>query len=155
MTVAAENYIYATGDIKYGDSDKDMLGLIGNNAVWVYNPMTSGAAMVSGYTTLDRRIDAAILSVAHTFTVQNYTIGPSKTSPTYGRGILTVNGSIAQKFRGPVATAGGTGYSKNYVYDSRFRYAAPPKFLSPVTTTYGINVWVEVNPAFNEDGTYK
>lgn len=155
MTIAADNYIYVTGDIKYGNPDTDILGLIGNNAVWVYNPMTSSNNMVAGYTSLDRRIDAAILSVAHTFIVQNYANGPSRTSPSYGRGTLTVNGSIAQKYRGPVATTGGTGYSKNYTYDTRFRYAAPPRFLSPVTTTYGINVWVEVNPVFNANGSYK
>jgi len=148
VTVASENYVYVTGDIKYKDADTDMLGLIGNNAVWVYNPMDSSNTSISGYTTKDRRIDAAILSVAHTFTVQNYGVGSS-------RGTLTVNGAISQKFRGPVATTGGTGYSKNYVYDTRYRYTAPPKFLSPVTTTYGINVWVEVSPVFKGSGAYR
>ncbi|UZN05162.1 hypothetical protein [Cellulomonas sp. S1-8] len=184
MTIASENYIYVTGDIRYRDPAEDMLGLVGNNAVWVYNPMrpadtqtnrttsqkntleTAGyvCTMTSGgwdprYTCRlgaemtaggDRRIDAAMLSVAHTFMVQNYNKGSA-------RGTLTVNGAIGQKYRGPVGTGSGatmsTGYGKDYNYDERFRYTAPPKFLSPVTTTYGVSVWIEVEPAFRPDGS--
>lgn len=207
MTIASENYIYVTGDIVYANSDDDMLGLVGQNAVFVHNPQgqsaersttehlvetrhgltssqknelerlgwtctlqswlpwrykcdlyeTTTAWIFSGTnvnldTDYDRRIDAAILSVAHTFMVQHY-------DKFRDRGTLTVNGAIAQKFRGPVGTGSGgsvsTGYAKNYQYDERFRYSGPPKFLSPVTTTYGINVWVEVGPVFNADGTYR
>jgi hypothetical protein len=79
--------------------------------------------------------------------VQNYNVGSS-------RGTLTILGSVAQKFRGAVGTTGGTGYTKNYIYDARFRYTAPPKFLSPVTTTYGVNVWVEISPIFKSNGCY-
>ncbi|MET1019146.1 MAG: hypothetical protein ABWX62_04100, partial [Microterricola sp.] len=145
LTVAAENYVYVTGDIKYVDSQDDMLGLVGNGAVYVWNPIDS-----SNNTLLSnsgRRIDAAILSVAHSFQVQN---------PGYGgsRGVLNVNGAIAQKFRGLVI-GNGNGYTKNYVYDPRFKYTAPPKFLSPVTTTYGVNVWVETAPALNVNGSYR
>ena len=100
----------------------------------------------------DRRIDAAILSVAHTFMVQNYNRGDP-------RGTLTVNGAIAQKFRGTVGTGSGatvsTGYLKDYKYDKRFSYVAPPKFLSPTSTTYGVNVWVEIAPVFGADGAYR
>ncbi len=93
VTVAAENFVYATGDIKYEDDSRDMLGLVGNNAVLVWNPMnTSNDNML---TDSSRRIDAAILSVAHTFQVQNYDRGGN-------RGTLTINGAIAQKFRGIV-----------------------------------------------------
>jgi hypothetical protein len=146
VTLAAENYVYVVGDIDYKDPLTDVLGLVGNNAVWVWNPVKSGGDSLLGNN--GRRIDAAILSVAHTFQVQNYDKGGS-------RGVLTINGAIAQKFRGPVGTAGspGTGYDKNYVYDPRFRYIAPPKFLSPVSTSYGVSVLVEVSDAFNADGS--
>ncbi|MCC2308409.1 hypothetical protein [Cellulomonas chengniuliangii] len=144
VTVAAENYIYVTDDVKYGDSSRDILGLIGNNAVWVWNPVKNSTKLLSGS---NRRIDAAILSVAHTFQVQNYDTGGD-------RGTLTVNGAIAQKFRG-IVRSGSHGYKKDYNYDNRFRYTAPPKFLSPVTTTYGVNVWVEVSPVMDSDGTYR
>ncbi|MBH0053267.1 hypothetical protein I6E74_03675 [Salinibacterium sp. SWN139] len=141
-TLSAEHYVYVTDDITYNSVDDDVLGLVGNDAVWVWNPVTS-----SNNTLLSdnhRRIDAAILSVGHTFAVQNPGAGS-------GRGTLTVNGAIAQKFRGIVRQGNG-GYTKNYVYDTRLRFTAPPKFLSPVTTTYGVNVWIEVSPAFASTG---
>jgi Tfp pilus assembly protein PilX len=147
-TLSAENYIYVTGDLKYADKADDMLGLIGQNAVWVYNPMRiqngKYTALKSGN---DRTVHAAILSVQHTFMVQNY-------NRAGNRGTLTVFGAIAQRFRGPVATGSSvdTGYGKAYTYDERFQNTAPPKFLSPVTTTYGITVWVEVAPAFDGAG---
>jgi len=147
VTMAAENYVYVTGDITYRNADDDMLGLIGQNAVWVHNPIRSNGSFL---TAKNRTISAAILSVQHTFLVQNHTRGSDN------RGTLTVMGAIAQKFRGPVGVSNGTGFlTKNYLYDTRFRYTAPPKFLSPVTTTYGVNVWVETAPPFNIDGTYR
>lgn len=141
-TVYAENYVYVTGDLKYTDANSDILGLVGNNAVFVYNPMNSSNAKL--LTDTNREIDAAILSVAHTFQVQNYDVGGS-------RGTLTVMGAIAQKFRG-IVRSGTNGYTKNYVYDPRFRYVAPPKFLSPVSTSYGVSVLVEVKTAFTVTG---
>lgn len=155
VTVAAENYVYVTGNVTYANEERDMLGIVGNNAVWVYNPMrvtTSGGwwptTTYTPLTSAHRTIEAAILSVSHTFAVQNYNVGGA-------RGVLKVTGAIAQKFRGPVGNTGPNGYDKDYEYDGRFRFTAPPKFLSPVTTTYGVNVWVEVSPAFHADGTYR
>lgn len=143
-TLSAEHFIYVTGDIRYRDSEDDVLGLVGNDAIWVWNPATSSSssatALLGDY---NRRIDAAMLSVQHTFAVQNPRAGN-------GRGTLTVNGAIAQKFRGIVSYGGG--YVKDYNYDQRLKYTAPPKFLSPVTTTYGVNVWIEVKPAFDSTG---
>jgi hypothetical protein len=94
----------------------------------------------------DRTIEAAILSVQHTFIVQNYDLGARM-------GTLTVTGAIAQKFRGPVALGSSSGYAKSYAYDSRLKYMAPPKFLSPVSTTYGVSEIVEVKTAFKPDGS--
>ncbi|MBO1740301.1 hypothetical protein [Leifsonia sp. TF02-11] len=141
-TVYADNYIYVTGNLTYNDANSDILGLVGNNAIFVYNPMNSSNQKLLSDT--DREIDAAILSVAHTFQVQNYSVGGN-------RGTLTVKGAIAQKFRGIVRN-GSNGYIKNYVYDPRFRYLAPPKFLSPVSTSYGVSVVVEVKTAFTVAG---
>ncbi|WP_245723504.1 hypothetical protein [Paramicrobacterium humi] len=158
MTIASENYLYVTGDIKYKDAGSDILGLVGNTAVFVWNPYTCTSWNTDwrgnrttcrsyGFTMAkNRTISAAILSVAHSFTVQNYDVGSS-------RGTLTVKGAIAQKFRGPVATTGNTGYDKDYNYDDRLRYTAPPKFLSPVSTTYGISKVGSVGSAFNADGS--
>jgi hypothetical protein len=150
MTMAADNYIYVTGDITYANPLTDMLGLVGNNAVWVWNPVNStGTPLLAN----NREIDAAILSLNHTFQVQNYSSGSSP------RGTLTVFGAIAQKFRGTVGqSTNGTsitqGYSKAYNYDKRLQYQAPPKFLSPVAATYGVSQLVEVETPFTASGAY-
>ncbi|MFF1878187.1 hypothetical protein [Leifsonia sp. NPDC058230] len=145
ITVAASHYVYVTGDLVREDPQDDILGLVGTGAVWVWNPVdSSGKSLLNNN---GRKIEAAILSVAHAFQVQNYTTGGY-------RGQLQVTGAIAQKFRGTVGTGNGTtGYTKQYVYDPRLRNIAPPKFLSPVSTTYGVNVLVEVKTAFSPDGT--
>ena len=162
MTVAADNFVYVTGDLTYKDSATDVLGLVGNNAVFVYNPVRITGFSGSGNTTwpsstsrapnafssfigtADRKIDAAILSVAHTFQVQNYTYG--------ARGDLVIYGALAQKFRGTVGTAAGMGYTKLYEYDTRFRNIAPPKFLTPTSTTYGVTQVATTAAAFKATG---
>lgn len=144
VTIATENYVYVTGDLVYADKQRDLLGLVGNNAVWVWNPVNGANKLLNDS---NRSINAAILSVSHTFLVQNFNNGGE-------RGTLTVYGAIAQKFRG-VVHSGNNGYIKAYNYDERFRYTAPPKFLSPVTTTYGVNVWVETSAAMNANGAYR
>lgn len=146
VTLAAENYVYVTGDTTYTDTSEDLLGLIGQNGVFVWNPVSSsGSSLLSGS---GREIDAAILSVAHTFQVQNYSTG------SY-RGDLTVFGAISQKFRGVVYNSGygnAHGYTKKYSYDTKLTYTAPPKYLTPTTTTYGVTTWAEVHPAFTSTG---
>ncbi|MEO7897347.1 MAG: hypothetical protein ABIR65_08635 [Pseudolysinimonas sp.] len=163
MTVAADNFVYVTGDLTYKDKAVDVLGLVGNNAVFVYNPVRITGFSGSGTftwpntstsrapnawtalgTTLDRKIDAAILSVGHTFQVQNYLYGD--------RGNLVIYGALAQKFRGTVGTAAGMGYTKLYEYDTRFRNIAPPKFLTPTSTTYGVTQIATVPAAFLATG---
>ncbi|MEB0287005.1 hypothetical protein QN345_05900 [Cryobacterium sp. 10I1] len=158
VTVATDNFIYVTGNLTYVDPAFDVLGLVAQNAVWVWNPMdcpaSGGRSACTEVTTAnggaplgDREIDAAILSINHTFQVQNYDTGGS-------HGTLTVLGAIAQKFRGTVGTGTGTtGFLKNYKYDSRLHGAAPPKFLAPTSTTYGVTQYVDVATAFAADGT--
>lgn len=178
-TLAAYNYIYVTGDITYADPANDILGLVGQNAVWVWNPITSTTTTTGsgsnkrttityayGVPGQNRTIDAAILSVAHTFFVQNYSsavpTAPSGTTNVTtalgSRGTLTVLGAIAQKYRGTVATSNSdgtvaTGYAKSYQYDARYRFTAPPKFLTPVSTTYGVTQYAGVKAAYKVDGS--
>lgn len=161
VTVAASNFIYVTGDLQYADSAVDVLGLVGQNAVWVWNPMKSCSGtfnLVAG----DRRsctamppadldrpsvrtIQAAILSSGHTFQVQNFDTGAA-------RGTLEILGAIAQTYRGTVSW-GSTGYIKDYDYDDRLVNIAPPKFLAPTSTTYGVTKFVDVARGFKADGT--
>jgi hypothetical protein len=62
-------------------------------------------------------------------------------------GTITINGVIAQKWRGPVGTSGGTGYLKNYSYDTRLQYASPPYVQDITETPYRVSQWAEIqNP---------
>jgi hypothetical protein len=148
-TVAAENYVYITDDLRYADPQDDVLGVVGQNAVMVWNPVKPDNSLL--YTAANRTVHAAIVSVAHTFTVQNYQRSPS-------RGTLTVLGAIAQRFRGPVATTSSStgavlsGYAKNYLYDTRLKNAAPPKFITPVSTTFEVTQVAGAPSAFDEAG---
>ncbi|QUW19664.1 hypothetical protein [Agrococcus sp. Marseille-Q4369] len=149
VTLAAENYAYVVGDLRYGDPDRDLLGLIGNT-VWVHNPAYS-CTRVSGrdrcsIDSPDRHIDGAIMAL-RSFTVQNFTKGGDM------NGLLNVRGSIVQRYRGAVAQY--SGYIKRYVYDDRLLYRSPPHFLSPMNSNYGVSTWFEVDPAVNADGSWR
>jgi hypothetical protein len=156
LTIATENDIVIDGDVRRsGDS---MLGLIANQFIRVANPSTAATAdhdpppagksqqdwCDNAAGTADRTIEAAILSLQHSFTVDNYYCG-------HPIGTLTVKGVIAQKFRGPVGTGGAsgavTGYIKNYQYDDRLAYRSPPNFLDPVQSAWRIARYTEQAPA--------
>lgn len=118
LTVASAHDVIVVGNVEYdgGLASRNVLGLVGQNNVAVYHPYDDGTRLVNV------RIDSAIASVQNSFTVQNYDRGSSL-------GSLTVNGVIVQKFRGPVGTSGGSGYDKDYNYDTRLTALPPPSFL--------------------------
>ena len=64
---------------------------------------------------------------------------------------LTVNGAIAQKFRGPVGTSSNgdpqSGFIKSYTYDDRLRFRSPPKFIDPVAAGWQVQLYTEQVPA--------
>jgi hypothetical protein len=132
LTIAAENDIIVTGDLR--STDNAQLGLIANQFVRVYHPVTdrSGSTCTNAAgTPTDVHIDAAILALNHSFIVDNYGCGASL-------GTLSVFGAIGQRFRGPVGTTANTGYIKNYNYDDRFRYTSPPFFLDPIASAWRV-----------------
>jgi hypothetical protein len=135
-----------TGVRRVSGSDA-MLGLIGDDHVRVFHGDNSScpADLPAGTSSKQNiRIDAAILALNYSFIVDNFSCGPP-------RGQLTVNGVIAQKFRGPVGTGGAagnaTGYIKNYSYDDRLVYRSPPYFLDPVQSAWQIVRYNEQVPA--------
>jgi len=144
LTIAAESDVVIQDSItKTNDS---VLGLIANQFVRVAHPVTGFTSSVNSSgnastsctnvnSNASRTIDAAILALNHSFTVDNYFCG----SPL---GTLTVNGVIAQQFRGPVGTGSGggiaTGYIKNYIYDNRLSLRQPPYFLDPVQASWRV-----------------
>ncbi len=140
LTIGAQNDIVIDGDVTHSGANT-LLGLVADNFVRVYHPVNGttdpnscNASNASG-AMRNVNVDAAILSVAHSFIADNYPCG----SPL---GNLTINGSIAQEFRGGVGqTNNGSaihGYVKNYVYDDRLRYEEPPHFLNPLQAAWSV-----------------
>jgi hypothetical protein len=143
LTIAADNDIVVTNHLDR-DSGGLLMGLIANNFVRVYHPVSDDCDTNRTGTISNLRIQAAILALNHSFIVDNWNCG----TPT---GDLSVDGAIAQKFRGPVGTGSGgsisTGYRKDYEYNDRLRYREPPYFLDPVQAAWRIARQNEQVPA--------
>ena len=146
LTIASAKDIVVNGNItRSGDR---MLGLIADNFVRVYhptlpdpnNPTDKTDCIDDPSTPRNISIEAAILALNHSFTVDSYFCG----SPL---GTLTVRGTIAQKLRGPVGRGSGatitSGYVKDYEYDDRLRLREPPHFIDPVQASWRIQRYAE------------
>ena len=144
LTIASEKDIIiqppsgsSNGDLKR--SGDVLLGLIANNFIRVSHKVsrTTSTSTTSCTNTspvmTDVTIEAAMLSLAHSFIADNHACGAQL-------GTLTITGAIAQRFRGFVGTFGSnsTGFSKSYTYDDRLRYREPPYFLEPVATAWRV-----------------
>jgi hypothetical protein len=149
VTIASEGdvIVKASDDPSSGPSGKGLrrsgdafAGLVANNWVRVYHPCVAGVNQTG--TEPNVQIDAAILSLNRSFTVDHHDCGARLDT-------LTVNGAIAQKFRGPVGQFGVTnsGYTKNYVYDNRLRFRSPPYFMDPVQSAWRTVTHTEQTPA--------
>ena len=169
LTISAENDIVVVDHLRYSSYTSttsvptDMLGLIAEQFVEVYHPIScpsdyryddgsvrtcdsevgtnlADSRIAGGGPFRDPVIHAAILSLNHSFIVQNYRNGAQL-------GTLTVFGAIGQKWRGPVALLGTTGYVKAYNYDARLAYEGPPSFIDPITQPWKVKAFAEVaNP---------
>ena len=134
-------------NIEKNDGSDAVLGLIANNFVRVGHKVNrdpcSNFNSTNEPTVTDVRIDAAIMSLLHSFTVDNYDCGRA--------GTLTVNGAIVQRFRGAVGTGSGaaiaTGFLKDYWYDDRLRFRSPPYFLNPLKSKWEVIQEQEQVPA--------
>lgn len=174
VTVATSNSVTVTGDLVLagGLAGTDMLGLVAANSVEVFHPKmdtyecratrngicqsfgwggragednrwpqryndpdTGGPNPASGI-----QIAAAIQTLQNSFFVQSYDFGP-------GEGQLYVRGAIAQKWRGIVGR-GSAGYLKNYRYDKRLKYAAPPYFPQWTDAKWAGKYTGEVSPQY-------
>ncbi|WP_028065445.1 hypothetical protein [Solirubrobacter soli] len=152
LTIASRNDIIVKPTIgaklNNNSTDSDLkgasdatLGLIADNFIRVgHRVATDSSGDCDNYaptnepTVLNVRIEAAILSLKHSFIADNYNCGKL--------GTLTIVGAIAQRYRGTVSTFSGTtivtGFTKNYWYDDRFRYRSPPYFLSPLDSAWDV-----------------
>jgi Tfp pilus assembly protein PilX len=148
LTIASDNDIIISGNLSptgttlgNAPSGTTLLGLVANNFVRVEHGVSAsrgstsgscnGASNVGSQSFSNLYVYAAILSVAHSFVVDNFDCGSSL-------GTLTIWGTLAQLFRGPVGTSGsgGTGYIKNYNYNDVLASAEPPYFLNPVSVAW-------------------
>ena len=151
LTIAAADDILIDGEI-IRSGTQAVLGMVSNNFIRLNHPVSNQSACAvddgtssnaTGYLK-DPEIDAALLALKHSFLVDNWSCGGPM-------GTLTVNGAIAQKYRGPVGTGSGktmaSGYFKLYQYDDRLRVRIPPKFIDPVESAWGIQSYQEQAPA--------
>jgi hypothetical protein len=144
LTIAAADNIVITGNLQ-NSTDTDgqtmptgtaTMGLVANQYVRVYHPVTNpGSSTSCTGSTSNLTIDAAILTLAHSFFVDNYDCGAVAT--------LTIQGAMAQQYRGAVATSKsdgstGTAYTKNYNYDDRLRILLPPYLFDLQDTSWQI-----------------
>jgi len=142
LTILAENDVIVNGDLKASGTAKPLLGLIANSFVRVDSPVNSSCTNTGGPKP-SITIEAAILALWHSFTVDRYWCGGEL-------GNLNVHGAIGQMFRGPVGQSNGSsrdGYIKNYTYNDELRFRSPPRFLDPVQTTWKLKSQVEQSPA--------
>jgi len=112
-------------------SSSDMLGLVAENNVVISDNVANKKDVI---------IQASVFSRSGSFTAENY-------DSRAVSGTIQLLGGIIQSKRGPVGTFSGTppkivsGYLKNYKYDTRFLYDAPPFF--PTTGNFEIVSWFE------------
>lgn len=116
------------------------LGLVAGDFVRVMH--------ASGVTPTAVTIDAAILTLAHSFMVDNYSNGSAATAPK-----LTVDGAIAQRYRGIVGTVAGAGYVKNYTYDDRLKVLLPPYLFSISTAGWEVSRETLCTPSTSTSST--
>lgn len=133
LTIGSDKDIIIIGDVlrtRVGAVASDVeLGLIATSYVRIKHPTSNGNNVAPVMT--DVTIEAAIMSVQHSFIVDNWNEGARM-------GTLSVFGAIAQKFRGPVGTTSPSGYTKDYTYDDRMHYRNPPAFLDAVSAAWQV-----------------
>jgi hypothetical protein len=142
LTITSEADVVVTGDlVRATGADTAVLGLIGNNFVRIRHYAAAGQCSNLTNTSSNatvHRVDAAILALNHSFTVDRFDCGS-------GLGTLTLNGVLAQQYRGIVNSGGG--YTKDYNYDYRYKYLTPPHFLVPTLSNWRISRYREQVPA--------
>ncbi len=151
VTIAAANDIIIDGSVTTNLAGPAVAGFVANNFIRVMHGVTTrsgttqgqcgSAANVGSQTLSSLRIDVALLALNHSFIVDNFDCG-SPIGGTPPSGGLTVNGVIAQLFRGTVGTTSGgssvTGYLKNYTYDDRLAVQQPPYLFDLASASWRV-----------------
>lgn len=153
VTVGSDDNIIISGNLEYtncaSSTSSDVLGLIAQNFVQIsskFGSLNTTSDTCYGKTSNNPVVMAAILTLSHSFMVQNFW-------NTGGRALGTIYllGSLAGKYADIEGTFSGNsiidGYSTTYTYDPRLAYLTPPFFLSPVNSAWTTTLSAEVpNP---------
>jgi hypothetical protein len=148
-------------DVRYANDPAkgvcvDILGTIsGQNTYVADNSINTPQAINSAGTTYrsmddtpDLNIQAVIMTIATSFTVENYDSGPTNAltcgGTSDGHGCLYLTGGLIQNNRGPVGLTSGQGYIKRYSYD-RCAVVNPPPYF-PTTGRFMDNRYYELDP---------
>jgi hypothetical protein len=129
LTITTTNDIIVTDNLQTTEDSNGnptgsaTLGLVADQYVRVQHDCSGNPPVT---------IDAAILTLAHSFFVDNYDCGGSSL------GQLTVNGAIAQQYRGIVGRVNSSGYLKNYNYDDRLSVILPPYLFDLQNTQWAV-----------------
>ncbi len=143
LTLGSEADVVITGNIDRSNSESAVLGLVAKQYVRIrhYRRSTYDTNYGPGGSSCYRdtespvrspvtQVRAAVLALNKSWTVDSYGCGSDL-------GTLSVNGAIAQKWRGPVRN-GSSGYDKDYNYDYTLKSQTPPHFLSPTAATWKV-----------------
>jgi hypothetical protein len=153
LTIAAQNDVIINGNITTpGSSEGEgkpttnaLLGLIANNFVRVYHPLTGKREQTfrGCGTSADDEVNdvkkftiyAAVLALKHSFIVDNFDCGKP-----FSEG-LNVYGALAGLFtNGMTGVFSGktvlSGYGYNLKYDNRLQVGEPPHFLNPIEAAW-------------------
>jgi hypothetical protein len=135
LTVGSSSNVVIPGNIVYANDPRvnpastDALGIISEKNIIIDDAGPS-----------DLEIDACVMAMDTSFMLENWQTADVK-------GTLTIYGGIIQDERGPVGTFNSqtgqkvSGYSKDYLYDSRL-LGAPPPYM-PTTGDYITLSWEE------------
>ena len=158
LTIAAENDVIINenittlenpeGSVEGTPTTNAMLGLIANNFIRIYHPLTGtrpkayskGSCPSASNAPEDLKepiIYAAMLAVKHSIIVDNFDCG----TPTLGH--LNVYGALGGLYsNGLTGLINGStlvnGYSYNAHYDNRLQVEEPPHFLNPIEAAWYI-----------------
>jgi type II secretory pathway pseudopilin PulG len=152
VTIGSSHEIRILDDIRYADADQygrvsatsvNYLGIISEQNVKVANTVKNGRENSAGQGRAQTNqaltsvmITAAIVALGESFTFENQNDADS--GYDFGsldeRGRIILYGSVTQMRRGYVHRSihGGTGYLKQYQYDTRFLHKRPPCFFDAV-----------------------
>ena len=116
----------------------DMLGIVANHSVIITdnpnnNVTTAGNLNPTGNVNIDATIFSLGINNSDGFTAQDYT--------TRNAGYINLIGGLQQNNRQGVGQTSGSGFQKNYTYDTRYLNSFPPGY--PVTQLFGLMTYYE------------